>query len=494
MIERSAPLPMHIDTHIGACYTNGLESLAASELLFTASKIRTLRLSGYPADILSVLDRIRSPSLESLDLYARDSRQPVDLPEALFGGKAPHLRYLKFENFACIRAPRWLLANITHFTTNASVQMHDLLSELQSMPQLEVLCIMHDSSPRGVTDPPEQLPLPRVALPRLSLFSIRSFISEKSPPHRLVTLPSHIDAPLTVRRHLFLQAFIMRDWDYWASTFTAMQALVPHDSAPGVDDGGLRVAHVKGGPEHGSFEAWSRTGSESASGAARKDALFLFHVDWSRPSYGWPIGPLPNYHIPFFLLAGLCSHLGTTRIEDLAVAPETTIPIAHVAHVASLLLGGPSPAASAGESATDGPDGPDVAAQWQALLAALPSVKTLRLHSGSPACLSVLRALSASADTLLPYLERVFVVRCAVHYATGSAGFPDDIGVAGACSRSVVASREFVQENVGTELVEAVSGRSGLEVVLVGCEVDGKALEALRKQTRVVIGDEQAYV
>ena len=65
-----------------------------------------------------------------------------------------------------------------------------------------------------------------------------------------------------------------------------------------------------------------------------------------------------------------------------------------------------------------------------------------------------------TAYPLLP--QRVFVVH------TAAPARWDGIGVAGAGAGSSVASRKFVQVNVDTELVEAVSDRSRLEVVLAG--------------------------
>ncbi len=462
MMERSAPLPMRIDMSIGADMKDGLEYLTAAELLLriTTSRIRTLRLSGYPVGILTVLYCLRSPSpLESLSLWVIvHSEQPVDvnLPKALFGRKAPHFRYLRFENsFACIRAPRRLLAGITHFTTSASTGLYELLRALRAMPRLEVLRIEHICHVWDDTDPPE-----RVSLPRLSLLSFHD-----TTPRRLVILSSRIDAPPALRKQLFWSRCAIRSWNRLANMFTAVPALVPPDSAPGIDDGGLRVAHVTGGLERGSFDVWSRTGSNSASASSREDALFLFNVGWSYsfidPRLNDPSARPSTFS--FFFLARLCGHLRTARIEDLTIAPETAINSAFDSwHEAN-------------------------AEQWKALLTALPSVKTLRLHGGNPACVSVLRALSAFADPLLPHLQRVFVLHFTVHCA--AAARPDSVDAAGA--GSAVASREV---NVGAELVQAVSGRSGLEVVLIGCEVDDEALEALRKRARIVIEDERVCV
>jgi len=462
---------MSIDMRIRPCFEDGLESLTASKLLLTCPRIRTLRLSGDRVDILSILDHLCSQSpLEVLDLWVLASTSDdIDLPVALFGGNAPHFRHLKFETFARIRAPGWLLAGVTHFTTGAIFSVRELLGALQAMPQLEVLCIVENFN--LWTDPPDRVPPQRATLPRLSLLSFRDIM-----PNGLVNLSSRIDAPPTLRRHIFWQMGKISNWDERARTLTAMQALVPGDSALGVNDGGLRVARM-GGYEGGSFELWSRTFSESASTVAREDALFLLHVEWA---HGAPdprsVDGLTAYPSPSFLLASLCVHLRTAHIEDLTIAPETTI----------------EGASAAGERATDAPDTPDAAAQWQALLAALPSVKTLRLHRGNLACVSVLRALSASAEPLFPHLQRVFVVHSVVHSVAPARR--DSVCVSGAGAGSSVASRKFVQANVGAELVEAVSGRSGLEVVLAGCEVDEEALDALQKRAQVYIGHERVYV
>ncbi|KAH9023097.1 hypothetical protein EDB85DRAFT_1992709 [Lactarius pseudohatsudake] len=471
MVERSAPLPMRINMHIRPFFHGGHESLAASELL-AASKIRSLRLSGHPADVLEVLNRLCSPSpLVSLSLWVTRMGEPVDLPEAMCHRDTPHLRRLTFETPACIRAPVWLLAGVTHFTTSASVSLHELLLPLQAMPQLQMLRVVQLLNERDDQDAPEQVPLPRVVLPRLSLLSFCD-----NTPRRLVIISSRIDAPPTIRRHFFWRVFLVPGWEGWGDMFTAMQAIIPTDSAPGIDDGGLRFAQVTGGHEQGSFEVWSRAGPENARANAGpfpcEDALFLFRAEWQRLRVFIPDGEgTIDELLPFFHLANLCAHLRTARIVDLAVAPETSTAIEH---------------------GTGVQDAPDVVERWQALLAALPSVKTLRLHRGSPACLSVLRALSSSA-ALLPHLQRVFVVQSTVRYATTSDARPGGIRIYGVDANSAMASRKLVQANVGVVLVEVVSERSGLEVVLVGCEVDEEALEELRKRARVHIGDALMY-
>ncbi|KAH8989871.1 hypothetical protein EDB86DRAFT_2773664, partial [Lactarius hatsudake] len=199
MMERSSPLPMHIDMRIGACYRDGLESFAALELLLIA-RIRTLRLSGYTDDILNVIHDLRRPSpLVSLSLQAVPNRVQsfdVNLPEALFGGEAPYCRRLTFDTSVSIHAPRWLLAGITHLTTSASFAPHFLLDALQATPRLEVLCIVHMSTGWRDTTLPGGVPPQRVALPRLSLLSLHGT------PGHLVALSSRLDVPSTLRRQL----------------------------------------------------------------------------------------------------------------------------------------------------------------------------------------------------------------------------------------------------------------------------------------------------
>lgn len=487
MMERSAPLPVRINIRISTTSTDGLHPLAASELLFAASRIRTLRLAGLRADILRVLDRLRSPSpLESLDLCIVDSGQTVDLPEALFGGKAPHFRRLTFASDACIRAPRWLLASITNFTTSAEFSLPDLLDTLRAMPQLEALHVAHC---RAVWDEEDaEMPPPaRVTLPSLSLLSFRD-----TTPRRFMILSARIDAPPTLRRHFFWRSWAVPSWDRWATMLAGLRAptvtgavIIPRDSAPGASDGDLRVARVMGGPARGSFEVWSRTGSGPAdtSAAAREEALFLFRIDWK----GSPIDPhgadsMRDHSSPFFHLAGLCGHLHTGLVEDLTVAFESAT----------------SDADGRGKNASEdvAQETTDVMAHWQALLAALPSVRTLRFHRGGPACVSVFRALASSADTLFPLLQKVFVVQNTVRYAaarTDGAVLWNIKRIAGT-GAAVARTQELAHPNVGAELVAVVKGRYGLEVVLVGCEVDDEALEALRKRAQVDIGDEWVYV
>ncbi|KAH8989731.1 hypothetical protein EDB92DRAFT_840722 [Lactarius akahatsu] len=219
MVERSAPLSMRIDMEVGAS-VGGFELLAALDLLLTSSlRIRTLRLSGLRHDILSILNRFSGPSpLEALDLCILYPG-PVDLPVSLLGGKAPHLRHLKFETLAHIRSPGWLLAGITHFTTGERISLHSLLGALQAMPQLEVLCLEDVGTRWHEIHSPEHVPPPRVTLPRLSLLSIRDDLS----PNDFISIPSFIDAPPTLRRHFFWYKKVVPSWDKWAGVFAAVR-------------------------------------------------------------------------------------------------------------------------------------------------------------------------------------------------------------------------------------------------------------------------------
>jgi hypothetical protein len=291
MMERSSPFPVHVDIRISSCInsTNSTSSssssadtfhpLAASELLFVASRIRTLRLAGLHSDILHVLSRLRSPSskLESLTLSIYDGGgPPVSLPVSLFGGNdkaAPNLRRLTFTTDTCINAPLWLLGGITEFTTGADVTLLQLLETLRAMPQLQILRVQHC---RAVWDEevagPVGGPLRIVTLPHLRLIAFRD-----TTPRRFVLLIPRIDAPPTVRRCLFWRSWAVANWERWSGMLDAMRAFIPRDSVFGARDGGLRAARVRGGPARGSFAIWSR--SASREGGGEEDALFVFRID-----------------------------------------------------------------------------------------------------------------------------------------------------------------------------------------------------------------------
>jgi hypothetical protein len=447
MIERSSPLPMCIKT------TYGLKTLPGSELL-SSSRIRTLHISGYPRDVLELLNNLSSPSpaLESLSLRFPDRGDHFEIPEALCSGDAPHLRRLTFDSNAYIRVPLWLLTNITHFTNNMCISLDKLFETLKEMPRLEVLCIVRTFGLlyRDFTDPREHSQLlPRTKLPCLSLLYIRDRI-----PNTLSMLYSCIDGPPTLRRHFFWQNDLDM-WPSWDWTLSTLQPFVPRDSSLGANDGGLQMAQIC---RHDckSFEMWSRTYFERASTASREDALFLLQVEW--PSRNPVDSCFPNLSLYF----------SNSAYMDLTISPESGFE-------------------GAGTTSKNEADALIIVERWTELLTDLPFVKTLRLHRGSYACILVLRALSASESPILPHLRRVIVFDSAVHFAAPA--LPDEAG--DGCS---VASRNFVQANVGPELVEAVNLRPGLEVVLAGCEVDEELLDTLRKRARVYIGHERVYV
>ena len=461
MIERSASLPMRIVVIMMGYPGNFLKYFSASKLLLSACRIRTLTLFGLTSDVLGILNSLCSPSpIESLTIWADNyvhRGMPVNLPESMYGGDAPHLRYLTFDAGEYIRAPLWLLAGITHFTHNMCISLYELIDTLEAMPRLEVVCVAKHVDPYDPVGPHNPPPPPRtITLPHLSLLSIRDSI-----PGSFFALSSCIKGPPTLRRHFFWSVD-SETWLKWAWTVTVLQDFIPVDSAPGANDGGLRIAQICR-REYGTFEMWSRTYSEKASTAAREDALFLWHVDWSDWSDRGPINfSFPNPSTVFSRVA---------YIEDLTITPETAIKGAYNA-IANTI------------------EAPITIERLMELLTNLTSVKTLRLHRGTHACVSILRALSSSKDPILPHLQRVIVINSAID--SGASARPNGVGGAGAgCS---VASRKFVQPNVGAELAEAVSWRSGLEVVLAGCEVDEKTLDALRKEARVYIGHERVYV
>jgi len=494
MMERSAPLPIRIDLRISTSSTDGLHPLAASELLFTASRIHTLRLVGLRADILRVLDRLRSPSpLKALNLSIYDSGPPVDLPETLFGTKAPHLRRLTFAADACIRAPLWLLAGITEFTTGADITLPEMLDALRAMPRLEVLRVHHcravweDDAAAGQGQ--RIGAASAVALPHLRLVSFRD-----TTPRRFVLLAQRIDAPPTVRRHLFWRSWAVASWERWTDLLRAMRAFIPRDSTPGADDGDLRVAQMAGSAARGSFSAWTRSAMAVAgpSQEEREGALFLFEIDWK----GSPIDPrggaetLLEHSSPFFHLPGLCAQqLLTRRVLDLTIEPELELgPVSELGLDMGSMVGSAATAIAVGVTG-----GMQAVQHWESLIGALRSVQVLRLHRGSS---SVLHAV-ATNPLLLPDLQKLHVVQCDVRRTP----VPLDGGIVLWNLKRLATLRGSPDpvmtgdtERIGNELVALVGRRYGLEVVLVGCGVDTGELDELRKHSQVSLGDEWVYV
>ncbi len=458
MMERSFPLPVHVDIRISSgtnpssSSANGYHPLAASELLFVASRIRTLRLAGLRSDILHVLNRLRSPSskLETLSLSIYDSGGPsVYLPASLFGGNdkaAPNLHRLAFATDTCIRAPLWLLGGITDFTTGADMTLLELLETLRAMPQLQILRVQHCRA--AWDEDAARLEGGPVTLPHLRLVSFRD-----TTPRRFVLLIPRIDAPPTVRRHLFWRSWAVASWERWSGMLNAMRAFIPRDSVFGARDGGLCAARVMGGPARGSFSVWSRSAAASGwGGEGEVDALFLFRIDWK----GSPVDPrgettLLEHSSPFFHLGGLCTHLPAMRVEHLTIEPEP-------------------------EQAVNTPT-----VHWESLLRALGSVQSLRLGKRIGISSTLLHIVVSASDTVLPHLQKLYIVQCEVRCA---AQVPQDGVVPWNLTRFGHAGPG---RGVGNELVTLVRGRVGLEVVLVGCGVDEEALDELRKHAQVSV-------
>jgi hypothetical protein len=496
-MERSSPLPVHVDIRISSGSTNspsspsstaadGLHPLAASELLFVASRIRTLCLAGLRADILHILNRLRSPSfqLESLILSIYDSGgPPVSLPISLFGGndKAPNLRRLTFATDTCIRAPLWLLGGITEFTTGADVALPELLETLRAIPQLQILRVQHCRAAWGedTATGAEGPPLRSVTLPDLQLISFRD-----TTPRRFVLLILRILAPSTVRRHLFWRSWAVVNWERWSGMLISMRPFIPRDSVIGARDGGLRAARVRGGPAQGSFCAWSRSASASGEAGKEEDALFLFQIDWMRSPVD-PRATLLEHSSPFFHLSGLCTQLPNMHVTNLTIEPEPELDREQVV--------------ISDNDGTGIVSTPTI--HWESLLRRLGSVQSLQLHGGDRHGGIVIVTSASDSDTLLPHLQKLYIFQCDVRCSACPP--PTDGVVLGNLKRFVLHGSSTLGyvgpvrqdgraagRGAGNELVALVRRRVGLEVILVGCVVDDEALDELRKHAQVSIGDE----
>jgi len=95
--------------------------------------------------------------------------------------------------------------------TGADMAQSELLETLRAMPQLQILRVQHCCA---VWE--EDWPLRVVTLPHLQIMSFRD-----TKPHRFVLLIPRVDAPPTVRRHLF-----QRSWAVAVHTFLIITRIV----------------------------------------------------------------------------------------------------------------------------------------------------------------------------------------------------------------------------------------------------------------------------
>jgi hypothetical protein len=361
----------------------------------------------------------------------------------------------------------------------------ELLETLRVMPQLQILRVQHCRAVWDEDTAEGGPPLRTVTLPHLQLISFRD-----TTPRRFVLLIPRIDAPPTVRRHLFWRSWAVASWERWSGMLDAMRAFIPRDSVFGARDGGLRVARVRGGPARGSFCAWSRSASISGEEEVKEeDALFLFQIDWR----GSPVDPrgetLLEHSSPFYHLGGLCTQLPAMHVENLTIEPEPEQDREPV------VVNDHHHANGAGIVSTS-------MAHWESLLRALGTVQGLRLQGGGTSSL----LQTVDSDILLPHLQKLYIVQCNIRCTAQPApldgavlwnlkrlalrsGGGSALGHAGPVAHDGVLGR-----SVGNELVALVRRRFGLEVILVGCDVDDEALDELRKHAQVSIGDEWVYV
>jgi hypothetical protein len=156
MMECSSPLPVHADIRIScssstnspsSSFADGFLPLAASELFFIASRIRTLRLAGLCSNILHVLDRLQ-PLLQTRIPHTiqirwwRAARLPPWLSLQWNNKTVPNLRRLTFVTDTCINAPLWLLAGIVHDGGGCNVAEHAptaLVSDPHTLGELHML-------------------------------------------------------------------------------------------------------------------------------------------------------------------------------------------------------------------------------------------------------------------------------------------------------------------------------------------------------------------
>ncbi|KAI0265896.1 hypothetical protein BC834DRAFT_1041554 [Gloeopeniophorella convolvens] len=367
MQQRSKPAPMDVHLRVGRSDIDDREVWmsvhdAVVILQFVFTRLRTLRLDGPREAIQRVLEALRIPakSLHSLFInvpqWDRPHQSHFSIPNA-FAYQAP-IHSLSFTSLHSLRAPDWLLRNLTSFTTDGNFALIELLNALRRMTALKRFTLHHCHaiwSEENLSD------YPLVALDQLETFTVQAGLTAR----HFVHLLKRLKLPDTTSRRLSVHTVYVPGWGFWTEQFVAL----PHLAAT---DGGLRHVQIKGGPTEGRFSAWT-------DGAQPERARFCFELSWSGSPRG--SGPVRAFDLmsPFYHMHTLCDELGTREVTRLVV-------IGDPGHVAVSEW------------------------YWRQVLLWLPAIEELWLYAGTADVLRSACLAQEDVPPILQRLERVYVV------------------------------------------------------------------------------------
>jgi hypothetical protein len=300
LIDVTAALRIYASTFRARYFLDVDEVIA----LFTGcTRLRSLTIIGELSIVCKLLDtlhtvtHIRSLSLD-IDFGFTNLWMPhVELPENLFGGQAP-IREVRFITSRHIVAPRWLLRDITHFTSNQWVPLRILLDTLHQMPVLHSLklerCILNWKG----TDAPRDVQIPMQNLVYLTVDVDAGSSIILALLHRRLALPN--GAKKRLRTHKSSDSLNSTD------RHPSILAIPPSLRQIIRAANGLRHIQFSGGIWEGSFRLW--TGDTDY-----EEAEFSFE-------FSWEFGESDqDFRVPIRDMVPLCDLLGVEGVRTLRI-------------------------------------------------------------------------------------------------------------------------------------------------------------------------------
>jgi hypothetical protein len=272
--------------------------------LFTGcTRLRSLNIIGELSIVYKLLDTLHTAThIRSLSLdinYGRTNllMPHVELPENLFGGQAP-IREARFITARHITAPRWLLRDITHFTSNQRIPLRILLDTLHQMPVLHSLTLERCTLNWKGTDAPRDVQIPMQNLMHLTVDVDAGSSVVFALLHRRLALPN--GAKKRLRTH--------KSSDSLSSTDRSPSVLAIPPSLRQIIRAANGLQHIQfsGGIWEGSFRLW--TGDTDY-----EKAEFSFE-------FSWEFGESDqDFRVPIRDMVPLCDLLGVEGVRTLRI-------------------------------------------------------------------------------------------------------------------------------------------------------------------------------
>jgi hypothetical protein len=272
--------------------------------LFTGcTRLRSLHIIGELRNVYKLLDTLQTATHVlslSLDIsigFPNHLMTHTELPEDLFGGKAP-IREARFIANRHISAPRWLLRGITHFTSNQWIPLQILLDTLRQMPVLHCLTLERHTLNWKGADAPRDVQIPMQNLMYLTVDVDAGSSVVFALLHRRLALPNGAKKRLRTRQSVET----LKSKEMNASVLAIPSSLQQIIRAAN----GLQHVQFSGGTREGSFRLW--TGDMDY-----EEAEFSFE-------FSWEFGESDQgFRVPIRHMVPLCDLLGVEGVRTLRI-------------------------------------------------------------------------------------------------------------------------------------------------------------------------------